>query len=251
MTVISVRSTLQYQVESPTTLLVNVAVASTPHQRVLHELFTVTPFVAETPLPVGEERNRFVRLLLEPGETTIRYGASVELDHHTEEPPVIEETDYSSLPPNVLSYLNPSRYCESDRLANFALAEFGAMERNFERVNSICDWVHKNIEYRSGTTTSLSTGVRRSLAAHGRVPRFRPPRHFLLPRASGCLRGTYPDMRANSSRRIFTGSSKRIYRGGGTFSILPVWRRPPVSCASAWEGTQPMPRSRRFGDPRC
>lgn len=157
MTVISVRSTLQYQVESPTTLLVNVAVASTPHQRVLHELFTVTPFVAETPLPVGEERNRFVRLLLEPGETTIRYGASVELDHHTEEPPVIEETDYSSLPPNVLSYLNPSRYCESDRLANFALAEFGEMERNFERVNSICDWVHKNIEYRSGTTTSLST----------------------------------------------------------------------------------------------
>ena len=113
--------------------------------------------VAETPLPVGEERNRFVRLLLEPGETIIRYGASVELEHHTEDPPVIEETDYSSLPPNVLSYLNPSRYCESDRLANFALAEFGAMERNFERVNSICDWIHKNIEYRSGTTTSLST----------------------------------------------------------------------------------------------
>ena len=154
---IRVSSKLVYEVKAPTTLLVNVAVASTAHQAVLHERFSVAPTVAETLLPVGEERNRFVRLLLQPGTTIIRYRASVRLDHHTNDRPDIEETDYSSLPPNVLTYLNPSRYCESDRLANFALAEFGAMDRNFDRVGAICDWIYAHVEYRSGTTTSLTT----------------------------------------------------------------------------------------------
>jgi len=157
MSIIRVRSKLVYDVQSPTTLLVNVAVASTPHQKVLNERFTVTPSAPETQLPIGEERNRFVRLLLNPGRTTIRYGATVELDHHTQDPPEVEETDYSALPPQVLTYLNPSRYCESDRLANFAMAEFGNMDRNFDRVSAISDWIYKHIDYRSGTTTSLST----------------------------------------------------------------------------------------------
>lgn len=157
MTVIRVRSKLVYEVKSPTTLLVNVAVASTPRQVIRSEQFNVSPAVPETPLPIGEERNRFMRLLLEPGTATINYKAIVQLDHHTDEPPGIEETDYSSLPPHVLAYLNPSRYCESDRLARFALAEFGGMDRNFDRVSAICDWIYEHIEYRSGSTNPLTT----------------------------------------------------------------------------------------------
>lgn len=157
MHIIRVRSRLVYEVETPTTLLVNVAAASAGQQTVLKEKFEVSPETPQTALPVGEERNRFVRLKLEPGTTTIKYAASVQLDPHTEDSPEVEETDYAKLPPQVLGYLNPSRYCESDRLANFAMAEFGNMERSHERVNAICDWVHDHIAYRSGTTTSLTT----------------------------------------------------------------------------------------------
>lgn len=157
MAVIRTRSELVYDVQVPTTLLLNIAVASTPRQTVLDEQFVVKPAAPETALPIGEERNRFVRLLLEPGETTIRYTARVHLEHFTEEAPGIEATDYAALPPHVLTYLNPSRYCESDRLASFALKEFGDLPPNFERVTAICDWIYAHIEYRSGTTTSLST----------------------------------------------------------------------------------------------
>lgn len=157
MTIIHARSTLVYDVKCPTTLLVNVSVASTTHQTLLDERFVVSPAAPEAALPVGEERNRFVRLLLQPGETTISYEARVQLDHHTEEAPEVEETDYSALPPHVLTYLNPSRYCESDRLANFAFAEFGHLPPSHERVTAICDWIFDNIDYRSGTTTALST----------------------------------------------------------------------------------------------
>lgn len=158
MHTIRAHSRLVYDVKEPTILLVNVSAATTPRQTVLSEAFSVTPYVEQRQLPVGEEQNRFIRLALtEPGQYAIAYDASVGLDPHTDDPPDVEETDYADLPPQVMSYLNPSRYCESDRLANFAFAEFGGMERNFERVNAICDWINAHVTYRPGTTTSLTT----------------------------------------------------------------------------------------------
>jgi transglutaminase-like putative cysteine protease len=43
----------------------------------------------------------------------------------------------------------PSRYCDSDKLMNFAWNQFGQVPQGIPRVQSICDWVHNNIEYRT------------------------------------------------------------------------------------------------------
>jgi transglutaminase-like putative cysteine protease len=56
------------------------------------------------------------------------------------------------LPNEVLTYLNPSRYCESDRLTHFALRIFGDIEPGFSRVTAICDWIHNNLDYQSGSS---------------------------------------------------------------------------------------------------
>jgi transglutaminase-like putative cysteine protease len=52
------------------------------------------------------------------------------------------------LPAEVLRYTLPSRYCDSDKLMNFAWNQFGHIPHGLERVQAICDWVHDNIEYR-------------------------------------------------------------------------------------------------------
>jgi transglutaminase-like putative cysteine protease len=52
----------------------------------------------------------------------------------------------------VLPYLNPSRYCESDRLTHFALRMFGNDEPGFSRVTAICDWINNNLDYQPGST---------------------------------------------------------------------------------------------------
>jgi len=52
------------------------------------------------------------------------------------------------LPPDVLRYTLPSRYCDSDKLMNFAWNQFGQVPHGLPRVQAICDWVHNNIEYR-------------------------------------------------------------------------------------------------------
>ena len=52
------------------------------------------------------------------------------------------------LPPHLLRYTLPSRYCDSDKLANFAWEKFGHVEHGLPRVSAISQWVHDNIEYR-------------------------------------------------------------------------------------------------------
>jgi transglutaminase-like putative cysteine protease len=52
------------------------------------------------------------------------------------------------LPFELLRYTLPSRYCDSDKLLNFAWSQFGQVPHGLARVQAICDWVHKNIEYR-------------------------------------------------------------------------------------------------------
>jgi transglutaminase-like putative cysteine protease len=52
------------------------------------------------------------------------------------------------LPFELLRYTLPSRYCDSDKLLNFAWNHFGQLPHGLPRVQAICDWVHNNIEYR-------------------------------------------------------------------------------------------------------
>jgi transglutaminase-like putative cysteine protease len=51
------------------------------------------------------------------------------------------------LPPEVLPYLLPSRYCEVDRLSDIAWNLFGQTPEGWGRAQAICDWVHANVTF--------------------------------------------------------------------------------------------------------
>jgi transglutaminase-like putative cysteine protease len=155
---IRVNANLTYEVNQPTTLLLNVAAAKNlAHQAVDWENLTITPDISRDDMVVGSEKNSITRVCAGPGTVEIEYSAILSLSPITESPPSIDQTDFKFLPPETLPYLNPSRYCEADKLTRFAMAEFGAMVQNFERVTAICDWIYSHIEYCGGTTTSLTT----------------------------------------------------------------------------------------------
>jgi transglutaminase-like putative cysteine protease len=50
-------------------------------------------------------------------------------------------------------YLRPSRYCPSDHLVGFAVAEFGAGLDVGERVTAISEWIRQRIGYVPGSST--------------------------------------------------------------------------------------------------
>jgi transglutaminase-like putative cysteine protease len=84
-----------------------------------------------------------------PGRNEIRHDALVAIsslpDSRQINGPLLP---VGQLPYELLRYTLPSRYCDSDKLLNFAWNQFGQIPHGLPRVQAICDWVHNNIEYR-------------------------------------------------------------------------------------------------------
>jgi transglutaminase-like putative cysteine protease len=55
--------------------------------------------------------------------------------------------EIKDLPDDVLVYLLGSRYCDTDRLGDFAWASFGQIPPGWSRVQAICDFVHGHIAF--------------------------------------------------------------------------------------------------------
>jgi transglutaminase-like putative cysteine protease len=69
---------------------------------------------------------------------------------HTDERP--DGPAATSSPYELQLYLRPSRYCPSDHLIGFAVAEFGAGPDLSDRVSSITEWIRRRIGYVPGSS---------------------------------------------------------------------------------------------------
>lgn len=95
------------------------------------------------------------RLILPEGESLVGYYARVAVpDEWDEEDPDAEEMWPEDLPDDVLVYLLPSRYCESDKLGPDVWRLFGSLPRGWSRVLAVRDHVYSTIDYRTGSTGS-------------------------------------------------------------------------------------------------
>lgn len=70
-------------------------------------------------------------------------------------------------PFHLVRYTLPSRYCESDKLVSFAARRFGRTARTRSAVQEICDWTHRNIEYRHGSGDATLSAVEAMRRGHG------------------------------------------------------------------------------------
>lgn len=156
---IDVGCDLSYQVRRTTVFLFQISAAQTVHQRLVRGQFSIDPQVYIEICPIGMEGNQLQRIVVEPCELRIAYRATVELTAEVEKPTTVGESNPLQIPADVLTYLNPSRYCESDLLSKFAFEEFGTMTRGFGRVKAICEWVNAHLDYRSGSTNSTTTAA--------------------------------------------------------------------------------------------
>jgi transglutaminase-like putative cysteine protease len=89
------------------------------------------------------------RATLMPGRNEICHDALVAVSSLPDSREVTRPVlPVGELPFEVLRYTLPSRYCDSDKLMDFAWKQFGQTTHGLPRVQAICDWVHNNIEYR-------------------------------------------------------------------------------------------------------
>ncbi|HEY5893388.1 MAG TPA: transglutaminase family protein [Chthoniobacterales bacterium] len=119
-------------------------------------------------------RNIVRRFELPAGRTTICHDAMISVSSLPESyDPDAPPLPVREMSPELLRYTLPSRYCDSDRLMDFAFQQFGQVPHGLQRVQAICDWVHRNIEYRwgsgsphitAGQTLSQGFGICRDFA---------------------------------------------------------------------------------------
>ena len=147
---------LDYEVSSPAHFLFNIQAALHEGQRVLHEQLTVTPGIKMRCFSDARSGNRFFRLDAPAGALSVRYHASVELSA-APAPAHLDETPITEVPDEVLHYLMPSRYCESDSLSRVAQQLFGPLAPGIERVRAIEKWIFESITYQPGSSQSTTT----------------------------------------------------------------------------------------------
>lgn len=123
----------------------------------MNESLSVSPGIGMASLEIGLQGNIAQRCFVQPGDFRLHYEATVQLTPDVGFANELNERHFNELPADVLPYLNPSRYCESDLLGNFSFKQFGKSPGGLIRVRSICDWVFNNLSYVSGTTDSQTT----------------------------------------------------------------------------------------------
>ena len=134
--------------QQPTPLVCLLAVHEErkPDIRVPETVFTVPDIPTTTYLDLFGNRCR--RLVAPAGDLTLWGDATIEDDGQLD--PVLpnaREIAVADLPDDCLLYLMGSRYCETDRLSQVAWDTFGNIAPGWGRVQAICDFVNRHIQF--------------------------------------------------------------------------------------------------------
>ena len=151
---------LNYEIDPPgCDFIFSIHAAKTQHQIVVSESLGISQNLLSDLYTDPCTSTRYLRLKAFAGPLTVRYDATVDLNHHTAAPEQIGEVAVAKLPGSVLPYIYPSRYCQSDRLHRLAVKEFGHLWQGYSRVQAIRDWVQQRVVFRSNSSTGNTSAV--------------------------------------------------------------------------------------------
>lgn len=139
---------IAFSTERPTPMLAVLSVHPTRNR----DLRTAQRIMTDPDIPLYDYVDGFgnicSRLILPVGTTTISCGFVIEdpfaLDIVA---PDARQVPIDRLPDDVLTYLLASRYCETDRLSDFAWSRFGGVPAGWPTVQAIVDFVHDWISF--------------------------------------------------------------------------------------------------------
>lgn len=143
----------------PADFIFNIHAAPTVHQTVLNESLSINQPLASSIHYDPLFRHRLLRLRANPGPLKVTYQADVDIRHHVGQPDEIGEMPIADLPTEVLPYLYPSRYCESDKLQLLANQTFGHLPQGYQRVEAIRQWVHQRTKFTSGSSNFTTSAI--------------------------------------------------------------------------------------------
>ena len=143
---------LDYDVSTFSTCIFNIRAIENEYQQIIESNLKIEPDCDRQEYVVPQVENSYLRLTVPEGKLSISYQATVDLHHNTEDKNNISELAPADIPLDIIHYLYPSRYCQSDRLMKIAQDEFGDCQSGYARVTAICDWIYNKVTYMSGSS---------------------------------------------------------------------------------------------------
>jgi len=166
---------LAFDISVPTTFLLMLRPRSGAQQWIAREEYRLQPSV-----PVFEFTDDFgnlcQRLIAPTGAFTVHTSAEVMTADIVDQAFGAPFIEIQNLPDSVLSYLLPSRYCESDRFHQMASEITAGQQLGYDQVAAIVTWLRNTIRYSPGSSDipisavevhSRKVGVCRDLAHLG------------------------------------------------------------------------------------
>lgn len=139
---------IAFRCQAPTPMLLQLNVHSSREADLLSpDMIKSNPSIPTTSY-LDRFGNRVTRVEVPPGLVTFSNRFTIyDSGEPDETPPDAALTPVKNIPDDVLEFLLPSRYCESDELASFAWSMFGGMSGGYQRVKAICDFAHNKIRF--------------------------------------------------------------------------------------------------------
>jgi transglutaminase-like putative cysteine protease len=142
---------MTFNITVPTPFILMLRLRSGAQQWVASEKYRFKPSVS-----VYEFTDNFgnlcQRLTAFPGAFAIQTSADVMTADHVDHSPGAPFVDIEYLPDAVLSYLLPSRYCESDRFGEMATSITAGQQLGYDQVKAIETWLRTTIRYEPGSS---------------------------------------------------------------------------------------------------
>lgn len=142
---------LKFVIEFPTPFVMMLRLRSGAQQWVAKEEFSLTPSIPVFEFTDGYG-NLCQRMVAPPGEFGVFTSARIMTSDEIDVEPGGAFIDVQNLPDNVLEYLLPSRFCESDRFGALATEITAGMTLGYDQVAGIEQWLKDNIDYLPGSS---------------------------------------------------------------------------------------------------
>jgi transglutaminase-like putative cysteine protease len=166
MSWVKVTCNIDLRMESATPLVLMLRPRSSTQQWVSRESYTLTPHV-----PVMEYSdiygNLCQRLVAPVGQFSIRTSAEVITSSEFDTAPGAGFVEIQNLPETVLTYLLPSRYCESDRFGDLTQELIAGVQPGYDQVACINHWIQSSVSYVPGSSTFPISAAEASARGEG------------------------------------------------------------------------------------
>ena len=156
---------LDYHFPAATDVLLTVEAAQLPDQRLVEDRLLIDGAGPLQPIAGGDGVGRRTWMVAE-GDFRAQYRAIVDVERTSEDLVGLAAVPMRELPPEVIPYLWPSRYCEADRFEGFVDRAFGTVDGG-AKIAAMADWIHGHLDYRPGSSDTTTTAADTFVARQG------------------------------------------------------------------------------------